>query len=149
MIIKSSVSGCCLIFCKPQPGVAYESVAYKKKPVFVAVTILSLFFFWTSRNKGKFPQVLIDKFRHLVICTSLNQTFSRGQKPVYRPKYNFFLSPDILSARTDVKSEKVNFRPDIRQIKLFFEKNQYIKSSCGVALKTIWTYCTLINIKLR
>ena len=39
----------------------------------------------------------------------------------------------------------MNFIPDTRQT--FFEKNQDIKNLCG--LKTIWSHCTLISIKLR
>ena len=41
----------------------------------------------------------------------------------------FFLSSDRLSGRTDVTSNKVNFRPDFRQT--FFWKNKDIKSFCG------------------
>ena len=37
----------------------------------------------------------------------------------------FFLNPNKLSGRNDVTSEKVKFRPDIRQIK---KKNQDMKS---------------------
>ena len=63
----------------------------------------------------------------------------------YRLEY-IFLSPDRLSGRNDVTSDKVNFRLDIKQ-KIFLRK---IKTSkVCVALKTIWSYCTLINIKLK
>ena len=62
----------------------------------------------------------------------------------FRPKYSF-LSPDGLSGRNDVTLDKVNFRPDIRQ-SFFWKKIR--TSRVLVALKTIWRYCTLINIKL-
>ena len=58
----------------------------------------------------------------------------------------FFLRPDRLSSRKYVTSDNVSFRPDIRQ-NLFLKK---IRSSrVCVALKTIWGYYILINIKLR
>ena len=38
-----------------------------------------------------------------------------------RPEYNCFLSPDRLCGRNNVTSDKVNFRPDIRQ-NIFWEK---------------------------
>ena len=41
-----------------------------------------------------------------------------------------FLSPDRLSGRNDVTSDKVNLRPGIRK-NLLYEKNQDIKSLCG------------------
>ena len=57
-----------------------------------------------------------------------------------------FLSPDRLSVTNYATSGKVDFRPDMRQ-------NVSLKkirtSKICVALKTIWNYCTLINIKLR
>ena len=40
---------------------------------------------------------------------------------INRPEYNF-LNPDRLPGRNDVTSDKVNFRPDVRQ-NFLFEKN--------------------------
>ena len=57
-----------------------------------------------------------------------------------------FLSPERLSGRNDVTSDKVNFRLNIRQ-------NVVLKkiraSRVCVAVKIIWSHCALINIKLR
>ena len=50
------------------------------------------------------------------------------------------------AGRNDVTSDKMNFRLDIRQ--KFFLKKIRTARVC-VALETVWTYCTLINIKLR
>ena len=47
-----------------------------------------------------------------------------------------YLSPDRLAGRSDAASDKVNFRPDIRQ-NFFLEKNEDIKSC--VALTTIFS----------
>ena len=44
---------------------------------------------------------------------------------------NIFLSPDTLSGRNDVTSDKASFRPDIRQNFSFFEQNPDIKSLYG------------------
>ena len=51
-----------------------------------------------------------------------------------------FLSSDLLSGRNDVTSDKVNFRPGIRQ-NFFSEKNYDIESLCLLEF--------VINIKLR
>ena len=67
-------------------------------------------------------------------------TFQPGIKPEY-----IFLSPDKLSDRNDVTSGKANVRPDIRQN--FLKKIR--TSRLCVALKTIWSYFTLMNIKLK
>ena len=57
-----------------------------------------------------------------------------------------FLSSDRLSGTNNVTSDKVNFRPDIRQI--FFSKKDRT-SIVRVVFKTIWSYYILINVKLR
>ena len=44
----------------------------------------------------------------------------------YSPKYNFFLSPERLFSRNDIKSDKVNFRPDIRQ-HFFLKKTEQLE----------------------
>ena len=51
-----------------------------------------------------------------------------------------FSSRDLLSGRNDVTSDKVNFRPGIRQ-NFFSEKNYDIESLCLLEF--------VINIKLR
>ena len=61
--------------------------------------------------------------------------------------YIYILSPDRSSVRSDVASDKINFRPDIRQ-NFFFLKKMRTSKVC-VALKTICSSCTLTNIKLR
>ena len=53
-------------------------------------------------------------------------TFSFGKIIHYRLLQMIFLSPNKLSGRNDVTSNKVNFRKDIRQN--FFVENQDIKS---------------------
>ena len=67
-------------------------------------------------------------------------TFQPGIKPEY-----IFLSQDKLSDRNDVTSGKANVRPDIRQN--FLKKIR--TSRLCVALKTIWSYFTFMNIKLK
>ena len=52
----------------------------------------------------------------------------------------FFKSPDRLSGRNDVTSDKLSIRPDIRQFFLFvFEKIRTRTPRVCVALKTIWS----------
>ena len=66
------------------------------------------------------------------------------KKHIQAPDLNIiFLSPGRLSGRNSVTSDKVNFRPDIRQ-NLFLKKSR-ISKVC-VASKTIWIYSTLINM---
>ena len=59
-----------------------------------------------------------------------------------------FLSPDRFSGRSSVKLVKMNFKPHIRQNYFFKKKKKKRTSRVCVALKTICSYCTLINIKL-
>ena len=47
-----------------------------------------------------------------------------------RSEYIYFLSPGRLSGRSDIASNKVNFRQHIRQ-NFFSKKNEDIKSLCG------------------
>ena len=50
----------------------------------------------------------------------------RGKEKIFRQSAGlniFLLRPDSLSGRNDVKSRKVNFRPDIRQN--FKKKSRY------------------------
>ena len=63
--------------------------------------------------------------------------------PDFRSENNFLLRPAKFSGWNDVTSDKVKFRPDIRQ-NFFWKKNR--TSRVYVALKTIWSYCTLINM---
>ena len=66
---------------------------------------------------------------------------------MFQAGIKFFESPDRLPDRNDdVTLDKVNFRSDIRQ-KLFLKEIR--TGRICVALKIIWSYCTLINIKLR
>ena len=71
------------------------------------------------------------------IYTSLMKT-----NPDFRSENNFLLRPAKFSGWNDVTSDKVKFRPDIRQ-NFFWKKNR--TSRVYVALKTIWSYCTLIS----
>ena len=57
-----------------------------------------------------------------------------------------FFEPHRLSGRNDVPSDKVNFTPDITQN---FSLKKMRTSRFYVALKTICSSCTLINIKFR
>ena len=60
----------------------------------------------------------------------------RGKEKIFRQSAGlniFLLRPDSLSGRNDVKSHKVNFRPDIRQ--KFFKKIKI--SRVFVALEAI------------
>ena len=79
--------------------------------------------------------------------SSLLQNKTKSLISQCRPKYNYlFLSQERLSGRSDVTSDKVNFRPDIRQ-NIFLKKIRI--SRVYEALKTIRRYFTLINVKLR
>lgn len=71
--------------------------------------------------------------------------FKATFQPGIKPEYNIFLSPDKLSDRNDVTLGKANVRPDIRQN--FLKKIR--TSRLCVALKTIWSYFTFMNIKLK
>ena len=53
-----------------------------------------------------------------------------------KPEYNFFKSPDRLTGKNNVASDKVNFRLDIRET--IFLKEIRTSRVC-VALKTIWS----------
>ena len=55
----------------------------------------------------------------------------------------FFKTLADCSAENDVTSDKVNFRPGIRRWK------EIRTSRVCAHLKTIWSYCTSINVKLR
>ena len=55
-----------------------------------------------------------------------------------------FVSPNRLSGRNDVTTDKANVRPDIR--KTFFLKKIRTSRVCA-PLKTIWSYFPLINAK--
>ena len=50
-------------------------------------------------------------------------------QPAHIFRYDFFKSPHIFSGRSDVTSDEVNLRSDIRQ--KFFERNQDIERLCG------------------
>ena len=63
---------------------------------------------------------------------------------ISKSEYLQFLSLERLSGRNDVTTDKVNVR---RDIKTFFWK-KIMTSWVFVARKTIWSYLTLINIKL-
>ena len=74
----------------------------------------------------------ISMSKHAALCPQV----------LYMSEYNFLR----LSGKDEVTSDKEIFRPDMRQ-KTFFEISQ--TSRVCVALKTIWSYFTLTNIKLR
>ena len=61
-------------------------------------------------------------------------------------KKNYHLNIILFKPGQIVRLDKVNVRPDIRQ-NLFLKKIWTLRVC--VALKTIWNYFTLINIKLR
>ena len=61
-------------------------------------------------------------------------------------KKNYHLNLILFKPGQIVRLDKVNVRPDIRQ-NLFLKKIWTLRVC--VALKTIWNYFTLINIKLR
>ena len=62
-----------------------------------------------------------------------------------KPEYNFFKRPDRLSDRSDVTSDKVDFKSDIRQF--FFSKRSGHQEF--VILKKNWSNYTFIDIKRR
>ena len=67
------------------------------------------------------------------------------QRRIYKPEYIFFKSPDRLSGRNNVTSNKGNFWPDIRQN---CHKKIRISKVYMARYKAIWSYCNVINIKL-
>ena len=90
--------------------------------------------------------------RGCVVCSVNIFLFDRmhvskqNSNPLSFPGLNiFFLRPGRLSGRHHVMTYKVNFRPDILFV---FLKNIRTSRVC-VALKTIWSYCALINIQFR
>ena len=70
------------------------------------------------------------------------------KQPQWQAWIYIFLTPDRLSSRNDVMSDKVNVRPDITQNFFFFFLKKIMTWRVCVALKTIWSYQTLININL-
>ena len=92
---------------------------------------MAAFASWKKNNLQSSYSGLLKLWQCIYFCTGLKI---------------IFLSPDRFSGRTDVTSNKVNFRPDIKQT--FFLKKIRIPRVC-VALKVTWSYWTLISIKLR
>ena len=70
----------------------------------------------------------------------------KNPPPLYRPEYSFFKPGQIVRSKRRYVGQGEHFRLDIRQ-NLFLKKIR--TSRVCVALKKIWSYCTLINIKLR
>ena len=51
----------------------------------------------------------------LALKVNLSQHLIHESSVIIRCEYNFFVCPGRLTSRYDVTSDKVNFRPDIRQ----------------------------------
>ena len=97
-------------------------------------------------------------FQRLVLLTIIAWCWTKITSSLLKPQ-NFertklyqawiyiyiFLSLDRLFGRNNVTSDKANVKPDIRQD---FSKKILTSRVC-VSHKTIWSYFTLINIKLR
>ena len=77
----------CIIFAYPNLRARIESL---KPCIQLFIPIVrkffgSIFFQNKSQRRG-IPQRLLDKYSHVLICISLKQTLTNGQKPVYTVK---------------------------------------------------------------
>ena len=91
---------------------------------------------YTNANK-------LHKASHLI--SSYSELFCKILRKI-RVTNKVYTGTGLNIARNDLALEKVNFRPDIRPRRSIFLKKIRTSRVC-VALKTISSYCTLINIK--